>query len=81
MTYPADAPFKKTKIDLKKAFSEGLDTGRNWKSTYRPGGPFVCNVGHDRDPEWAEYCRLSAERNRQWLLGFDQGREEQQKEK
>lgn len=74
--YPAASPGIPTAED---SYADGLRTGRAWSRTYRPGGPWVCTVGHGSTPahpDWIAYCAATRENNREWLRGFDAGRAE-----
>lgn len=46
------------KVQMKKNYRDGYNTGKRWEESYRPGGPF-------------HSCAQTNELNTEWLRGFD----------
>jgi len=58
----------------KSFYKQGYDTGKNWANDYRPGGPWVCNY---TNPRYAKLAARTKAENKEWLLGFASGLEQQ----
>jgi hypothetical protein len=74
-----EAPYKRYMREMtpEKGYAAGYKSGLNWSRNYKtkPGGPWICrDYSIGRDDEWTAYCELTAEVNRQWLLGWEAGR-------
>ncbi len=80
--YKAIRPCKKKllKINAKpirKFYEEGVDTGKRWNHSYRPGGPYVCCETDPNHRYYKMYMRDLAN-SVEWFRGFDDGLEQQQ---
>ncbi len=60
--------------ELRASDQDGYATGRSWKETYRPGGPFQWSARLGNG-SWEQ--RMSAfgsqARHKAWMAGFDRG--------
>lgn len=71
MKYSKDYLFKSTE----HAYKAGFDTGRNWKRSHIPGGPFAHAVPHDHhDAEWVAFCKFTQDCRTAWMKGWRIGR-------
>lgn len=48
-------------------YKQGYETGSEWESDYRPGGPYVCTNKKDMP----DICKQDRKNRRNWFLGFD----------
>jgi hypothetical protein len=67
-------PANRSTATIEESRADGYQTGRGWKLTWRPGGPWVCKNNYSADQNWNDYCSHTAACNRIWLESFDAGR-------
>ncbi len=60
--------------ELRASDQDGYATGRNWRETYRPGGPFQWS-NRFGDDSWEHRMKAfgSQARHKAWMAGFDRG--------
>jgi len=59
---------------LEESYMDGYETGRNWRESYRPGGPWYYTAS-ERDSDRSK--ALAAQRQGEhdaWMQGFDDGK-------
>lgn len=65
--------------EVQESYDDGYKTGLEWpeKWNHRPGGPFVFSADYKDTVEWKQKARLSADKNKAWLRGWDDGKKKQ----
>ena len=69
--------------EVKKSFDEGFKTGLTWRDgwKHRPGGPWVYSASNNDNPHWRQQARLSKDKNKAWLSGWEAGIKQKQIDK
>lgn len=60
-------------LNAKDAFDDGFKTGKTWKESYRPGGPWHYGAHDWESKEVKAKAKHTQDMHKAWMQGFDAG--------